>query len=59
MARAGVGRGVNCTSGLMPDTGQIVAAALTTNDVDDGSQIGPLLDQIDRPIASVTGDGAS
>ena len=27
------------------DTGQIVAAALTTKEVDDGSQVGPLLDQ--------------
>ena len=44
--------------GVDADTGQIVAAALTTNDVDDGSQAGPLLDQIERPIASVTGDGA-
>ena len=31
---------------------------MTTNDVDDGSQVGPLLDQIDDPIASLTGDGA-
>jgi hypothetical protein len=38
--------------------GAVVAAALTTNDVDDGSQVGPLLDQIDGPIASFTGDGA-
>ena len=44
--------------GVDADSGQIVAAALTTNDVDDGSQVSPLLDQIDRPIASVTGDGA-
>ena len=44
--------------GVEADSGQIVAAALTTNDVDDGSQVSPLLDQIDRPIASVTGDGA-
>src|SRR5205807_7338385 len=44
--------------GVDADTGRIVAAALTTNDVDDGSQIGPLLDQIDDPIASLTGDGA-
>jgi len=35
-----------------------IAAALTTNDVDDRSQVGPLLDQIDAPIASFTGDGA-
>ena len=40
------------------DTGQIVAATLTTHDVDDGSQVGPLLDQMDGPIASFTGDGA-
>ena len=39
-------------------TGQIVAATLTTHDVDDGSQVGPLLDQVDGPIASFTGDGA-
>src|SRR3954454_16323655 len=40
------------------DTGQIVAATLTTHDVNDGSQVGPLLDQGDGPIASFTGDGA-
>jgi hypothetical protein len=44
--------------GVDADTGRVVAAALTTNDVDDGSQVGPLLDQIDDPIASFTGDGA-
>jgi hypothetical protein len=44
--------------GVDADTGQIVAAALTTNDVDDGSQVGPLLDQVMRPVASFTGDGA-
>ena len=44
--------------GVDADTGKIVAAALTTNDVDDGSQVGPLLDQIDRSIAAFTGDGA-
>src|SRR5215211_3287574 len=40
------------------DTGQIVAATLTTHDVDDGSQVGPLLDQVAGPVASLTGDGA-
>ena len=40
------------------DTGRIVASALTTNDVDDGSQVGPLLDRIDGPVASFTADGA-
>ena len=40
------------------DTGQIAAAALTTSDVDDASQVGPLLDQVDSPVASFTADGA-
>jgi hypothetical protein len=40
------------------DTEQIIAAKLTSNDVDDGSQVGPLLEQIAGPVASFTGDGA-
>jgi hypothetical protein len=44
--------------GVDADTGRIVASALTTNDVNDASQIGPLLDQIAGPIASFTADGA-
>jgi hypothetical protein len=40
------------------DTGEIVAATLTTNDVDDASQIGPLLDQVEGPLICFTGDGA-
>ena len=40
------------------DTGAIVAAALTTNDVDDASQVGPLLDQVDGSVTSFTADGA-
>src|SRR4051812_3750803 len=44
--------------GVDADTGQIVASELTTHDVDDGSQVGPLLDQVTGPLASVTGDGA-
>src|SRR5215210_3145611 len=44
--------------GVDAKTGQIVAATLTPHDVDDGSQVGPLLDQITGPIVSVTGDGA-
>jgi hypothetical protein len=44
--------------GMDADTGQIVAAALTTNDVDDGSQVGPLLDQVAAPVVSFTADGA-
>ena len=40
------------------DAGQIAAAALTTSDVDDASQIGALLSQVDGPVASFTADGA-
>jgi hypothetical protein len=40
------------------DTGQILASVLTTNDVDDASQVSALLDEIDISIASFVGDGA-
>ena len=40
------------------DAGRIVAAVLTDKEADDGSQVGPLLDRIDGPVASLTGDGA-
>ena len=40
------------------DTGRIVAAVLTDKDTDDGSQAGPLLEQVEEPVASFTGDGA-
>ena len=44
--------------GVDADTGRIVAATLTPNNTDDGSQVGPLLDQIGGPVASLTADGA-
>ncbi len=44
--------------GVDADTGQIAAAALTTSDVDDASQVGSLLDQVASPVASFTADGA-
>jgi hypothetical protein len=44
--------------GVDADTGQILASELTPHDVDDGSQVEPLLDQIIDPLASLTGDGA-
>ena len=44
--------------GVDAESGQTVAAELTTNDADDGSQVDHLLDQIDGSIASFTGDGA-
>jgi hypothetical protein len=37
------------------DTGQIIAADLTSNDVDHGSRVGPLLEQIAGPLAPFTG----
>jgi transposase len=39
-------------------SGQIVAATLTDQDVDDASQVDPLLDQIPGEIEQVTADGA-
>src|SRR4051812_35526005 len=44
--------------GVDADTGQIVAAVVTGCEADDGAQVGPLLDQVTGPVASVTGDGA-
>jgi Transposase DDE domain len=44
--------------GVDADTGQILAAELTGPEIDDGSQAGPVLDQIDGPVASFTADGA-
>ena len=44
--------------GLDAQTGQIVAAAMTAKEIDDGSEVGPLLDQVAGPVASFTGDGA-
>jgi hypothetical protein len=44
--------------GVDAETGQILASELTTHDVEDGSQVGPLLDQITDPLASFIGDGA-
>ena len=50
MARADIG--------LDADTGQIVAATLTNKDVDDGVEVGLLLDQVPGPVASFTANGA-
>jgi len=44
--------------GMDANTGQIVAATLTTRDVDDGAEVGPLLDQVPGHLASFTADGA-
>ena len=40
------------------DTGWIVAAVLTDKDADDGAQVGALLEQVEGPVTSFTGDGA-
>ena len=41
-----------------PESGAILTSELTTTEDGDASQVGPLLDQISGPIASVTADGA-
>ncbi len=43
--------------GVDAGTGRIVAAMLTSKDVDDASQVDPLLDQVAGSVASFTGDG--
>ncbi|MDQ2763591.1 MAG: IS5 family transposase [Pseudomonadota bacterium] len=44
--------------GVDADTGQIHASLLTNHDSDDAAQAGPLLDQVEGPLASFTGDAA-
>ena len=44
--------------GLEAGTGRIEAVELTGHETDDGSRVGPLLDQLDGAVASFTGDGA-
>src|SRR5690349_18449050 len=44
--------------GVDADTGRIEAVELTTSEADDGSRVGPLLDQLEGAVASLTGDGA-
>jgi hypothetical protein len=44
--------------GVDADTGQIMAAALTSPEADDAAQVGPLRAQISGTVAAVTGEGA-
>src|SRR5690242_9918001 len=44
--------------GVEADTGRIEGVELTTSEADDGSRVGPLLDQVGGAVASLTGDGA-
>ena len=43
--------------GVDVGSGQIVAASLTAKEVDDGAEVGPLLDQVTGEVASLIGDG--
>lgn len=43
--------------GLDAETGQIVATSLTAKEVDDGAEVGALLDQVAGVVASFTADG--
>ena len=44
--------------GLDAVTGRNLAATLTDHGVDDGSQVGALLDQVEEPVAAFVADGA-
>ena len=44
--------------GVDAGTGRIVASTMTFKEVDDASQVDPLLDQVVGLVASFTGDGA-
>ena len=44
--------------GVDAASGEIVATKLTTSEADDGTQVVPLLDQVEGALASFTGDGA-
>jgi len=44
--------------GVDAETGQIVASALTSKEIDDGVLAGPLLDQVTGSLPSFTADGA-
>jgi hypothetical protein len=41
-----------------PDSGEILASELTSNQVGDSTMVGPLLDQIPGDMASILADGA-
>jgi hypothetical protein len=44
--------------GVDAETGTIVASTLTRKEVDDAAELGPLLAQVDAPLAALVADGA-
>jgi hypothetical protein len=44
--------------GVDAKTGTIVASTLTSKEVDDAAELGPLLDQVEEPLAAIVADGA-
>ena len=44
--------------GVHEATGEVVAQTLTSNRIDDASQVAPLLTQVDEAVGAVGGDGA-
>jgi IS5 family transposase len=44
--------------GVDAKTGTIVASTLTSKEVEDAAELGPLLDQVKEPLAAVIADGA-
>jgi hypothetical protein len=62
VATFGIGEGSQARPelhlGVDAETGQIVASALTSKEVDDGAQVDSLLDQITGSLSSFAADGA-
>ena len=52
------GPGANSTSRSIPKAVRSSASELTTTEAGDAALVGPLLDRVTGPIASVTADGA-
>jgi hypothetical protein len=58
MVPSGAGPGASCILLLMARTSTIVASTLTSKEADDAAELGPLLDQVEEPLAAVVADGA-
>ena len=63
MAKASAEPGASCTwrklhLGVDESSGEIVAAVLSSNNLSDGEVLPMLLEQVEDPLAQVSGDGA-
>jgi hypothetical protein len=57
MEQQSAARDTNCIS-VDAVSGEIVDSTLTSRDIDDGSQVATLLDQVDGSVGVFMGDGA-